>query len=186
MYAGWDPILEEVLQLVQPERLLKWTLADLPTLERWVSKSGRVALIGDAAHAMVQYLAQGAAQAIEDAATIAEAVGRCKNVEDLPKAMAAYQIIRKPRCERIQKGSVENGDVWHMPDGPEQEARDAQMGKEMREALEGAEKAAKGEKEKNPNMWSDEEFQPWMFGHDAIRTAEERLDELLGAAKARL
>lgn len=55
-YKGWDPVICKVLEKV--EYCLKWTLADLPVLPRWVSKSGRVVLIGDAAHAMVPYLAQ--------------------------------------------------------------------------------------------------------------------------------
>jgi salicylate hydroxylase len=55
-YAGWDPILDKVLDKVKA--CLKWKLADLPVLSRWVSKSGKVVLIGDAAHAMVPYLAQ--------------------------------------------------------------------------------------------------------------------------------
>jgi salicylate hydroxylase len=55
-YEGWDPLIRKVLDKV--DYCLKWTLADLPVLARWVSASGRVVLIGDAAHAMVPYLAQ--------------------------------------------------------------------------------------------------------------------------------
>jgi salicylate hydroxylase len=115
---------------------------------------------------------QGAAQAIEDGATLAECVARARNTNDLPAVLKVFQIIRKPRCEKIQKGSMENGDIWHMPDGPEQVARDADM-KVTMEKLAAKEAGTPIPKESkvvksNPNRWSDEEFQPWLFGHDAI------------------
>ncbi|KAI5818278.1 hypothetical protein BZA77DRAFT_307884 [Pyronema omphalodes] len=180
-YAGWDPILDKVLDKVKA--CLKWKLADLPVLSRWVSKSGKVVLIGDAAHAMVPYLAQGAAQAIEDAATLAECISRARSTDDFGAVLRVFQLIRKPRCEKIQKGSMENGDIWHMPDGPEQEARDADMKITMdllaaEAAGIPAEKLAKTGKS-NPNRWSDEEFQPWLFGHDAVAHANAQLDLLL-------
>jgi salicylate hydroxylase len=55
-YSKFDPIVQRVLQEVKS--CLKWKLADLPPLSNWVSESGKVVLIGDAAHAMVPYLAQ--------------------------------------------------------------------------------------------------------------------------------
>ncbi|KAI5856082.1 hypothetical protein BZA05DRAFT_390586 [Tricharina praecox] len=179
-YKGWDPVICKVLEKV--EYCLKWTLADLPVLPRWVSKSGRVVLIGDAAHAMVPYLAQGAGQAIEDGASLAECISRARDSSDLPAVLAAFQTIRKPRCEKIQKGSMENGDIWHMPDGPEQLARDADMKMEMG-ATDEDRVAAQLKQQKlvksNPNRWSDPEFQPWLFGHDAIAHANTQLDLIL-------
>lgn len=166
-YAGWDPIIDSILPKI--EGCLKWKLADLPALSTWVSDTGKAVLIGDAAHAMVPYLAQGAAQAIEDAATIAECIDRARSTEDFSKVLAIYQSIRKPRCEKIQKGSMDSGDIWHIPDGPEQVARDADM-KIVMDIFAAGETVAITKKsgKPNPNRWSDEEFQSWLFGHDAV------------------
>lgn len=156
-YSDFDPVIQKVLKKVTS--CLKWRLADVPTLPRWVGKSGRVVLIGDGAHAMVPYLAQGAATSIEDGAVLAECIGRAKSKDDLAKVLRAFEGIRKPRCETIQAGSRANGDIWHLHDGPEQERRDLAMGGEA------------GENHKvndNPNRWSDKAFQPWLFGYDTI------------------
>jgi salicylate hydroxylase len=153
-YSNFDPTIKRVLEHVTG--CLKWKLAALPPLPKWVSDSGRVVLLGDAAHAMVPYLAQGAATSIEDGAALAECLDRAKDINDVPALLRAFQAIRKPRCEIIQKGSLANGEIWHMSDGPEQEQRDRDM-KEI------------GKKSKNPNQWSDESFQPWLFGYDTVK-----------------
>ncbi|OZJ01645.1 hypothetical protein BZG36_05442 [Bifiguratus adelaidae] len=76
-YRNFDPGIRKAIDKVTG--CLKWTLADLPVLSSWVSPSGRIALLGDAAHAMLPYLAQGAAQAIEDAATLGELFKHCSS-----------------------------------------------------------------------------------------------------------
>ncbi|ANB14630.1 hypothetical protein AWJ20_2235 [Sugiyamaella lignohabitans] len=153
-YKNFDPVVVQLLTHVKT--VLKWVLADLPTLPRWVSKSGQTVLIGDAAHAMLPYLAQGAAQAIEDGACISSLLSQCETEKDIPDAMRKYEKRRKLRCEKIQRGARDNGYIWHMPDGEEQEQRDSDM------KLQPADK-------KNPNQWSDPLFQKWMFGWDAFR-----------------
>lgn len=164
-YRNFDPTIRKVVSKVTS--CLKWKLADLPPLPRWVSDSGRVVVIGDAAHAMVPYLAQGAATAIEDGAALAECVDRAKSVEMIPEVLSAFQEIRKPRCEIIQAGSRGNGNIWHMPDGAEQQQRD----KHMMDELYG--KSSRGSDVQNPNRWSDKSFQPWLFGYDAIKEVSE-------------
>ncbi|EGW35564.1 salicylate hydroxylase [Spathaspora passalidarum NRRL Y-27907] len=150
-YKTFDPVVRQLLTHVKS--VLKWVLADLPKLPRWVSKSGKVVLIGDAAHAMLPYLAQGAAQAIEDGATLAEELDKITSVSEIPTALLSYQKLRKRRPETIQAGARKNGDIWHLPDGEEQEERDALMN------------ARDGH---NPDQWSDREFQQWLFGWDAF------------------
>jgi salicylate hydroxylase len=161
-YSNFDPTIKQVLEHVTG--CLKWKLAALPPLPKWVSDSGRVVLLGDAAHAMVPYLAQGAATSIEDGAALAECLDRAKDINDVPTLLRAFQAIRKPRCETIQKGSLANGEIWHMPDGPEQEQRDRDM-KEI------------GKKSKNPNQWSDESFQPWLFGYDTVKEVRNKQEK---------
>jgi salicylate hydroxylase len=161
-YETFDPTIQRVLTKV--ESCLKWKLADIPPLPRWLSNNGgRVVLIGDAAHAMLPYLAQGAATAIEDGAALAECVGRASGKDEIPALLRAFVSIRKPRTEIIQAGSRANGDIWHLPDGAEQERRDRSM------AGKGADQGNGGEQ--NPNRWSDKDFQPWLFGYDTIQEA---------------
>ncbi|EON65108.1 hypothetical protein W97_04344 [Coniosporium apollinis CBS 100218] len=177
-YKEFDPVIRRVLSKV--ESCLNWKVADLPSLPTWLSQCGRVALLGDAAHAMTPFLAQGAAQAIEDGACLAECLERAKGVEDIPKTMQAYEAIRKPRAERIQQGSRDTSAVWHLPDGPKQVARDKAfklMGKEA-ELDSGADDLAKV----NPNSLSSKEFQPWLYGHDVFEHTRSALDGLLGSS----
>ncbi|KAG2733501.1 hypothetical protein G9P44_003026 [Scheffersomyces stipitis] len=150
-YRNFDPIVVRLLSKVQS--VLKWVLADLPMLPRYVSESGKVVLIGDAAHAMLPYLAQGAAQAIEDGATLADEINMCKSSSDIPVALKNYQKRRKRRVEAVQAGAHKNGHVWHLPDGEEQEERDTKMMKRD---------------DNNPDQWSDIEYQRWLFGWNAF------------------
>jgi salicylate hydroxylase len=94
------------------ERPLKWAIYDRQPLERW--SVGRVTLLGDAAHAMLPYLAQGACQAIEDAAVIA----RClEHWPDSPQAaLAAYETIRRPHTTRVQEAARRGETAFHLSD----------------------------------------------------------------------
>jgi salicylate hydroxylase len=83
-------------------------MLDRPPIDTWVR--GRLALLGDAAHPMLQYLAQGACQAIEDAHVLAEQAA----AGDWDRALAAYQEIRVPRTARVQTTARLWGDIWHV------------------------------------------------------------------------
>ncbi|KAK6459478.1 uncharacterized protein RJT20DRAFT_147171 [Scheffersomyces xylosifermentans] len=150
-YKNFDPVVCQLLTHVKT--VLKWVLADLPMLPRWVSDSGKVVLIGDAAHAMLPYLAQGAAQAIEDGASLSDELDKCSSASDIPDALRKFERRRKRRTETIQAGARKNGHIWHLPDGEEQEERDALM------------KQRDGH---NPDQWSDRDFQKWLFGWNAF------------------
>lgn len=170
IFDDFDPVLKRVLGKVKG--CLKWKLADLPPLPKWVSESGRVILIGDAAHAMVPYLAQGASMAIEDGAALAECLSRVQSRDEISRYLGVFESVRKSRCERIQEGSRINGETWHMPDGPQQEARDKALGKDHTQ-----EKPTRTNGEaSHPNLWSDKGFQPWLFGHDVFAETVAALD----------
>ncbi len=158
-YCNFDPIIQKVLEHV--DYCSKWKLAYLPPLSKWVSDSGRVVLIGDAAHGMLPYVAQGAAMSIEDGAALAECLDRVQNISDIPNLLQAFQAIRKPRCEEIALVAQANGDLWHVADGPDQVQRDCEMRQEMDNV------SRQGVV--NPNKWSDKDFQPWLFGYDTVK-----------------
>jgi len=74
----------------------------------------------------VPYLAQGAAMAVEDAAALAIAVSSNLSIED---ALKAYEKVRLPRTTAISAGADNNRNIFHMPDGPGQQARDEMVKK---------------------------------------------------------
>lgn len=89
-----------------------WTPWPMRVRPRHVFRAGRVAFAGDAAHAMLPYLAQGGAMALEDAATLGQAVGAHGIGED---ALAAYAAARAPRTRRLATQAERQGIVYHLP-----------------------------------------------------------------------
>jgi salicylate hydroxylase len=117
-YEGWHPQIATILTAV--DETFKWALFDRNSLPEWTR--GRVALLGDACHPMLPFMAQGAAQAIEDGATLAACL---KNTAfDVPAAFQAYVALRKPRTTMLQAGSQANSTSYHLHDGPKQYERD--------------------------------------------------------------
>jgi 2-polyprenyl-6-methoxyphenol hydroxylase-like FAD-dependent oxidoreductase len=84
-----------------------WSLFDLPAA---AMRRGRLALVGDAAHPVLPFLAQGGALAIEDAAVLAGALAAAK---DVAAALAGYERARLPRARRIQQAARRNGAAYH-------------------------------------------------------------------------
>jgi 3-hydroxybenzoate 6-monooxygenase len=85
-----------------------WPMYDREPMGTWVR--GRVVLLGDAAHPMLQYLAQGACQAIEDADVLARTLAACPH---LCQALSEYQRLRAPHAARVQRAARTWGDIWH-------------------------------------------------------------------------
>jgi 2-polyprenyl-6-methoxyphenol hydroxylase-like FAD-dependent oxidoreductase len=106
-YADVCPQLQIGLALIGRDR--HWVMADRSPLERWTA--GRITLLGDSAHPMYQYAAQGACQAVEDASALAESMAR---EPDVVLAFHAYESARKLRTERVQRTARWFGDVMHL------------------------------------------------------------------------
>jgi salicylate hydroxylase len=87
-----------------------WSLYQMPPLERW--SNGRAALLGDAAHPVLPFLAQGAVLALEDAVTLAEAVADRRS--DVEASLRNYEQARRPRARRVVEASQRNGRIYHM------------------------------------------------------------------------
>jgi salicylate hydroxylase len=121
-FEGWHPQVRAIIGAV--DETFIWALFDRAPLERW--SVGRVTLLGDACHAMLPFMAQGAAQSIEDGATLAACL-RGSGARDVASALLRYEALRLPRATRLQEMSRANKTRFHLPDGPAQQARDAQM-----------------------------------------------------------
>jgi salicylate hydroxylase len=122
-FEGWDARVTQLIASATDTK--RWALYDREPLEGWAK--GRIALLGDAAHAMLPFFGQGAAQAIEDAEALAECLAGV-TPESVPKALKRYEEIRLPRASKVQLMSRGREVQNHLPDGPEQERRDAGFG----------------------------------------------------------
>jgi salicylate hydroxylase len=148
-YKDWHPQVRALVETVT--EIFVWGLFDRAPLPRW--SSGRVTLLGDACHPMLPFLAQGAAQAIEDGTVLAACLAA--EPDDVAGALASYEGLRRPRTSKIQ--SIARGNLTrnHLPDGDEQRARDASM--------------AKGDAE-----WSIGAT-AWIYNYDATKASDDYL-----------
>ncbi len=106
--ARWAPQARALTR--QPEAWLKWALYDRRPL---LSMSqGAAALLGDAAHPMLPYLAQGAAMAIEDAVVAARSLARMP--DDAEAALRSYSAVRGARTRKVQRQAARNGERYHL------------------------------------------------------------------------
>jgi len=94
----------------QPEAWLKWALYDRRPLTDF--SHGAAALLGDAAHPMLPFLAQGAAMAIEDAAVAARCLARMP--DDAAGALKTYSAVRRARTRKVQRLAAKNGERYHL------------------------------------------------------------------------
>ena len=96
--------------LAAPQRWLKWALYDCPPLQRW--SDGPVTLLGDAAHPMLPFLAQGAAMAMEDAAVLTACLARTP--ADAAGALRRYESQRRERTHKVQRAARSNSTFYHL------------------------------------------------------------------------
>ena len=146
-YQGWHP---EVVGLLGAARVVgQWALHDRTPLAE--CSAGRVAVIGDAAHPMLPFFAQGANQAVEDAVVLAECLADAHDADDAPAALARYAAIRRDRVQRVHATSRRNAGMLHLPDGDEQRERDRVLADT-----------------------ADLRGQDWLYGYDAQAAVSER------------
>ncbi|MES2360445.1 MAG: FAD-dependent monooxygenase [Pseudomonadota bacterium] len=124
--TGSCAVLQDLLAAVNAWRL--WTLCDRPPMQgAWQQAVGRVALIGDAAHPMRPYLAQGAGMAIEDAAELGHVLALALDPAfDVPTVLQRYALNRWQRNARVQARALRNGEIFHA-DGLLRWGRDASL-----------------------------------------------------------
>ena len=106
-FTGIAELPRKLLHL--PSSWRRWSTADRDPVDNWTR--GRITLLGDAAHPMMQYLAQGACMALEDAVTLGAAVRRCDY--DMEAAFALYQRSRIARTARVVLSVREMGRLYH-------------------------------------------------------------------------
>jgi salicylate hydroxylase len=107
-FKGWHPSLVSLIKAADAPEVYKWALFDRPELPSW--GAGPVTLLGDACHATLPFMAQGAAMAIEDAAVLSRCLDEGSGVQ---ASLKQYEALRKPRTTYVQRASQRNGRVFH-------------------------------------------------------------------------
>ncbi|KAM7183487.1 hypothetical protein V8F20_012606 [Naviculisporaceae sp. PSN 640] len=121
---GWDTVLHSLLD-VEGVVCTKWTLFQIVEPPSWTT--GSFALIGDAAHAMLPCLAQGAAQAFEDAGVLGGIFSHPIRQDQIPAALRVFEEVRRPRASEVRYRTLTQKTMIGLPNGEEQEKRDAML-----------------------------------------------------------
>jgi salicylate hydroxylase len=158
--------VQRMLNLVPEGEVCEWKLRVHSPLPTWVR--GRTALVGDACHPTLPHMAQGAAQAIEDAAVLGVLLGRLPDAssESINKVLRLYEQVRKQRAETLVEAAAASGRALHLGEGKAKEERD-----KMFAAL------SEGKKGPVPDKWADADVQRMVYGHDCMMEAEKAFQE---------
>ena len=165
VYSDFCPMIQRMLNLVPEGEVCEWKLRVHSPLPTWVD--GSVALLGDACHPTLPHLAQGAAQAIEDAAVIGVVLSRVPDTspESINKALRVYEQVRKERAETLVNLAAASGKALHLGEGAAKEERDKAFA------------ASKSGSGPVPDKWADADVQRMIYGHDCMKAAEDMFQE---------
>ncbi len=108
-FRGWHPVIQTIIDAADRDQCYRWSLHDRPPIPNW--STARATLLGDAAHATLPYLAQGAVMSIEDGAVLTRALAMSATI---PEALQLYQRNRIERTARIQRQSSANRKLFHL------------------------------------------------------------------------
>lgn len=171
VYSDFCPLVQRMLNLVPEGEVCEWKLRVHAPLPTWTY--GSVALVGDACHPTLPHLAQGAAQAIEDAAVLGEVLAQLPDnkPDTIAKALKVYEGIRKLRAETLVDMAAANGRELHLGEGAAKAERDRQF-QALRES---------GGKAAVPDKWADADVQRMIYGHDCMKTAQEEFQTRFNA-----
>ncbi|CZT22001.1 related to salicylate hydroxylase [Ramularia collo-cygni] len=182
LFAGWDPRISKALQYCKSVQ--KWRLCYRPGLtRRWYNASGSFALLGDAVHATLPYLASGAGMSLEDGAVLGECFARISgtSVADKTLALSVYEDCRRHRTESIvERGNLQQW-LYHLDDGEEQRARDArfkafgdveELLKSKDRSLEDGKLPGGLEEGSDPLAWRRNGVGKWLINYDCLLDVE--------------
>ncbi|KAJ5620921.1 salicylate hydroxylase [Penicillium lagena] len=172
-FVEWDPILADIISIMNSP--LQWKLFHFKELDQWTK--GTITLMGDASHPTPPYQGQGAAMAVEDGAILGLFLGKFQKytvpasqddkMRLLSSLFGLYEDLRKDRTKVNVEGAVHTRHYYHLPDGPEQRARDKAL----------AELPLKDWKFSCSFNWGDAEYQRSLLGFDVLADAVAKYDD---------
>lgn len=169
-FGDVSPSLQALLSVTNPE-VQNWPIYQIRSLPKWISKSGKFVLMGDAAHAMAFYLSMGVSLAVEDAETLIECISFMQaRGGSLEHAMEVFEKVRKRRVEAVRDASLHAGNMLHLRKGKEQEERN----RAMRNDGVGEQRAEEKEfyVKKMSYGIADQEIRDWSYGYDVAKEVE--------------
>ncbi|PMD41246.1 FAD/NAD(P)-binding domain-containing protein [Hyaloscypha variabilis F] len=164
----YEDRIKAFINLIPEENCKLWNVAQLPDLQTWVSSSGRIVVLGDAAHAMSPHLGQGAAISIEDGGVLSLCLARTSSTLEIKKATKAYETVMKGRAERVKKAAEMSGRWKTLGEGKERERRD-----------EGFRRRLEEEGEKGEWLRASGHL-AWVYGWEFRRESERVLEGVFG------
>ncbi|EMC93159.1 hypothetical protein BAUCODRAFT_36822 [Baudoinia panamericana UAMH 10762] len=172
-YKDYDPRIRRTIEKIKPP-ISRWPLLVTGPLESWSNREKNIVLMGDAAHSMVNHMAQGAATSMEDGAFLARCLREVVNGRlALSEAVTIYEKCRMPKASYKQQVSFLNGWLWHLPNGPAQQARDRTMEGELRGEI----------CMRSANLYGDPQTVLECYGYDAEAHADEEIATWLNGGK---
>ena len=170
VFSDFCPMVQRMLNLVPEGEVCEWKLRVHSPLPTWVH--GSVSLVGDACHPTLPHLAQGAAQAIEDAAVLGVVLDKLSDTspESINKALRVYEQSRKARAEELVELAAASGRAMHLGEGEAKKQRDEQF-KALKE----------GRSSTVPDRWADAEVQKMIYGTDVVEVAQREFESMFAA-----
>jgi salicylate hydroxylase len=170
-YKNFDERIRRVIDMIE-HPVQRWPLLVTGPLDAWSSSCARLVLLGDAAHSMVNHMAQGAATAMEDGAFLGVVLAAViQKKMSLKQSIALYEKERMPKVRNKQEVSLLNGAIWHLG-GHEAHRRNEAMKGE----LEGGGKVLI----RSPNLYGDPSTVLSVYGYDAEEHGREAVERELG------
>ncbi|KAF5018565.1 hypothetical protein F66182_9459 [Fusarium sp. NRRL 66182] len=169
VFETFCPLVQKMLNLVPEGEVCEWRLRMYKPLPAWTH--GSVALVGDACHPTLPHLSQGAAMAIEDGSTIAEALSLAPDArpETIAKCLKIYELSRKEWTSSLVEMAYLSGRTLHLGEGKAKEERD-RMFKEHKNS--GA----------VPDKWASPDVQRMIYTNDCVAKLRSEFETLFAAA----
>ncbi|PFH46881.1 hypothetical protein AMATHDRAFT_82406 [Amanita thiersii Skay4041] len=161
-FDGYDPIVRKLFTAV-PEAL-RTKYVKRQKVEDWVDETGRIILLGEAAHPLLPCTIHGASLAVEDAVVLGVLMAQLRSRNQIPQLTAAFQDIRQDRCNQVIDSELNNAALVTLPPGEQRHARDAAL----RSSLDF--KEAQWNENQLRDQWDEIGD---VFGYNARETAED-------------